>query len=125
MTLFSACFYVFWMPWLVVALRPELSPDTVRALYDLGLMGQFVGVGMPLSLLFGTLAWGTRATRALPGWQSALCALAVPINLVLAACTAKTGPFAVPGPIGLGSILLFTVLIIATSVVMVRGRAAG
>lgn len=124
MLLFVGAFAVNWIPWIAIAFRPG-SPDVVLALYHLGLLGQFVGVGMPLALLFGAIALGNLDGAVLPRWIAGLALLEVPINVVLAGCTASSGLFAPSGPVGLGSIGLFTVFGVASSIALLRrGRAA-
>lgn len=124
MLAFVAAFGLNWVPWIEIAFRPGCPRDVTLALYDFGLLGQFIGVGMPLALLFGALALGTRDGAVLPRWLAWLAAACVPLNLALAGCTALAGPMSPSGPLGFGSIGLFTVFCVASSVVMLRrGRA--
>jgi acetyl esterase/lipase len=123
MLLFVSAFALEWIPWIVLALRPA-GPDVTEAVYDIGLVGQFVGVGFPLALLFGALATGALRTGALPRWIAGLAGLAVPLNVILAGCTAQSGPFAPSGAIGFASIGLFGFTLTSASVVLlVRSRS--
>jgi hypothetical protein len=118
--IFVAAFGINWIPWIEIAFRPERPRDMVLALYDFGLLGQFVGMGMPLALLFGAVAAGTHDGVVLPRWLAWLAILCVPLNLALAACTALAGPLAPSGPIGFASIGLFTVFGIGAAIAMLR-----
>jgi hypothetical protein len=118
--IFVGVFTAFWMPWIVIAFRPELPPDTVQGLYDLGLLGQFIGVGFPLALFFGSLAVGIFATRVVPRAAGMVAALGVPLNILLAACYARSGALSPSGPVGFASIGLFTLIVVATSILMIR-----
>lgn len=120
MALFTAGFGLNWTPWIVLAARPARDPAVAQALYDFGLWGQFTGVAFPLTLLFGALTVGVFRTGALPRWLAALGAVEVAINLGLGASTATHGVMMPNGPFGMGSIMLFTVWVLAASVVMVR-----
>jgi hypothetical protein len=120
MLVFVGAFGINWIPWIGIAFRPGHPPEIVRALYDFGLLGQFVGVGMPLALLFGAVAAGTHDGAVLPRWIAWLSAALVPLNLALAAATSVSGLLSPSGPLGFASIGLFTVFGIAAAIAMIR-----
>lgn len=120
MLVFVGAFEINWIPWVVIAFRPEHPPEVKLALYDFGLLGQFIGVGAPLAVLFGAIAAGTRDGAVLPRWLAILSAVSVPLNLLLAGCTAPSGPLAPNGPVGFASIGLFTVFGLGASIAMIR-----
>jgi hypothetical protein len=122
--LFVGAFGINWIPWIEIAFRPDRPRDIVLALYDFGLLGQFVGVGMPLALLFGAVAVGTLDGAVLPRWLAWLAIVCVPLNVALAASTALSGAFSPNGPIGFASIGLFTVFGVAASISMLRRAQA-
>jgi hypothetical protein len=123
MLLLAGTFASSWLPWIAIALRPG-PPEVMVALYDLGLLGRFVGAGLPLALGLGALALGTLDGAVLPRWIAVLALGEVPIAVVLAGCTASRGLFAPSGPVGFASMALFTVLGVASSIALLgRGRA--
>lgn len=117
MTVFVAGFAVNWTPWVAIAMRPDRDPAVVQALYDFGLIGQFVGVGAPLALLFGTLVHAARLA-VIPRGFALPAAAAVAVNVLLAGATRLEGPMSPSGPVGLLSIALFGLPLTACSVWM-------
>jgi hypothetical protein len=124
MLIFVGAFGINWIPWIAIAYRPERPHDLMLVLYDFGLLGQFVGVGMPLALLFGSVAVGTHDGAVLPRWLAWLAMVCVPLNLALAAATGRAGVFAPSGPLGVVSIGLFALFGIGASIVMLRRARA-
>lgn len=120
MLIFVGAFAINWIPWIEIAFRPDRPRPIIQALYDFGMLGQFVGVGMPLALFFGAAAAGTLDGAVLPRWIGWLAAALVPLNVLLAGCTSLTGVLAPSGPIGFASIGFFTVFVLACSIAMIR-----
>ncbi len=124
MLAFVGAFGIYWIPWVCIAFRPDRPPAVVQALYDMGLLGQFIGVGPCLAVLFGSIAFGTLDGAVLPRWLAWISIVQVPLNVLLAGSTAHDGLFAPSGPIGFGSIGLFTVFGVGSSLSMIRRSRA-
>jgi hypothetical protein len=84
--------------WGGLALHPEtLQPDTARAILDVGLLWGPVLTGATMAMIGPVMVLGLRAPRAIPGWLTALGAVAFAEQAIETITTFGTHGFTVPG----------------------------
>jgi hypothetical protein len=110
------------LPWAALAYETPQSEDTIRALWNLGLLSAFNVAGLATGLALFPLGVGLLRTKVLPAFYTYLVMVSAIVGMVLATCFARGGLMSPNGPIGMISIVLLTAVLLVGSILLLRSQ---